>query len=40
MAVFLIIVILLTVVVFGFILWLFSWLLRRSRRVTLTEQEA
>jgi spermidine/putrescine transport system permease protein len=40
MAVFLIGVILLTVVVFGLLIWLFAYLLRRSRRVTLTEEVA
>ena len=40
MAVFLIMVILLTVVVIGALIWLFAYLLRRSRRVTLTEEVA
>lgn len=39
-AVFLIGMILLTVAVFGFLLWLIAYLIKRSRRVTLTEQGA
>jgi spermidine/putrescine transport system permease protein len=39
-AVFLIMLIMLTVAVFGFVLWLFAYFVKRSRRVTLTEPAA